>query len=575
MNNLHYSAPSNWRPRVMCFFVEGDRGHSIINEEAVLQKESILLAVETPYYIIGHHSERIIDFTGEQKNIVDNQTMKNFIGLEEASPIVIAAMIDFSFYLRSKDIDKAFEAIMTINSTDVWFNLTPICINMRRLDLVELCLKKMKSHRGLEAINDSKNEPEVEAKLASVAAALEIYDMAEELYTSCSRFDLLNKLYQRRGQWEKALQIAESKDRVHLELTRYLYSKHLVETGCVEMAEQMFGPYFNSTKSPMIVKLLKEKRFGLELEDYIAGRSDEELARKYGEYCESVGDFGKAKDYYDLSGNALSAVKLTCSTGNFERARLIVEESGDGAAAYYLAKFSIGEEAVKLLSMGDMTYQAIRIATSRGDCDEELFEIAQKCRGLPQIYDCARYFERKGMHEQACALFMRCNTNEQALSMCLCVLEKRGANSTTMNTFISLVARLKEKLSADVKHRIIDKLYELGEELMMVDVICTFAIVNKRLQLIFDKNVILTEAMVEMIFKGGTENKDQIRIVAIKCIEQGNHLLASKLYTMIGEKKNGIKCLIKHGNTKDIISYANCSKDKDIYVLAGNYFQKL
>jgi len=272
----------------------------------------------------------------------------------------------------------------------------------------------------------------------------------------------------------------------------------------------------------------------------------------------------------------LSAVKLSCSMGNFEEARLIVEESGDGAAAYFLAKFNSGKEAAKLLSMGGMTYQAIRIAMSRGDCDEELFEIAQKCRGLPQIYDCARYFERKGMHEQACALFMRFNSHEKALSMCLCVLEKNEENSSVMNeTLISLVAHLKGKLSADVKHRIIDKLHTMGEELIMVDVICTFAIVNERLRLIFDKNVILTEEMVEMIFKGGTENKEQIRMVAIKCVEQGNHRLASKLYTMIGEKKNGMKCLIKHGNINAIISFANQTKDEDIYTLAGNYLQKL
>ena len=62
---------------------------------------------------------------------------------------------------------------------------------------------------------------------------------AELLYRDCSRFDLLNKLFQvlcqsapflpillilllseqARGEWEKAVEIAESRDRIHLKNT--------------------------------------------------------------------------------------------------------------------------------------------------------------------------------------------------------------------------------------------------------------------------------------------------------------------------------------------------------------------
>ena len=39
---------------------------------------------------------------------------------------------------------------------------------------------------------------------------------AEQLLMRCKRYDLLNKLYQDSGQWEKALAIAEEHDRIHL-----------------------------------------------------------------------------------------------------------------------------------------------------------------------------------------------------------------------------------------------------------------------------------------------------------------------------------------------------------------------
>ena len=38
---------------------------------------------------------------------------------------------------------------------------------------------------------------------------------------------MLNKLYQDSGQWEKALQVAEQHDRIHLRATFYNFAKHL------------------------------------------------------------------------------------------------------------------------------------------------------------------------------------------------------------------------------------------------------------------------------------------------------------------------------------------------------------
>ena len=46
-----------------------------------------------------------------------------------------------------------------------------------------------------------------------LALQLGMLEEAEELYTSCGRYDLLNKLYQATGQWEKAVQVGESQDR--------------------------------------------------------------------------------------------------------------------------------------------------------------------------------------------------------------------------------------------------------------------------------------------------------------------------------------------------------------------------
>lgn len=56
---------------------------------------------------------------------------------------------------------------------------------------------------------------------------------AEQLYKKCKRYDLLNKFYQASDQWQKAVEVAELHDRVHLRTTYYNYAKHLeASTDC-------------------------------------------------------------------------------------------------------------------------------------------------------------------------------------------------------------------------------------------------------------------------------------------------------------------------------------------------------
>lgn len=61
-------------------------------------------------------------------------------------------------------------------------------------------------------------------------------DDAEQLYKQCKRYDLLNKFYQASDQWQKAVEVAETHDRVHLRTTYYNYAKHLEATAEHNMA---------------------------------------------------------------------------------------------------------------------------------------------------------------------------------------------------------------------------------------------------------------------------------------------------------------------------------------------------
>jgi intraflagellar transport protein 140 len=85
--------------------------------------------------------------------------------------------------------------------------------------------------RGAKAVRELAVEPELEANVAVVAAQLGMLDDAARLYQACGRFDLLNRLHQDSGQWQRALGVAAKHDRMHLRATHFAYARHLERTG--------------------------------------------------------------------------------------------------------------------------------------------------------------------------------------------------------------------------------------------------------------------------------------------------------------------------------------------------------
>jgi intraflagellar transport protein 140 len=55
--------------------------------------------------------------------------------------------------------------------------------------------------------------------------------------------------------------------------------------------------------------------------------------------------------------------------------------------------------------------------------------------------------------------------------------------------------------------------------------------------------------------------------------KQGNFKLGAKIYTMANEKMKGLKCLLKSGDVKAVISFSTAARQTEVYVLAGNFLQ--
>ena len=98
---------------------------------------------------------------------------------------------------------------------------------------------------------------------------------AEQLFSRCKRYDLLNKFYQDSGQWDKALEIANTHDRIHLRSTFYNYAKHLEKKGDISSAIHNYEK--SGTHRFEVPRLLFED-WNI-LEAYIQKSNDKELKR--------------------------------------------------------------------------------------------------------------------------------------------------------------------------------------------------------------------------------------------------------------------------------------------------------
>ena len=76
------------------------------------------------------------------------------------------------------------------------------------------------------------------------------------------------------------------------------------------------------------------------LEAYIQKSNDKELKRWWAQYMESTGEMELALQYYELSEDYLSLVRVYSYCDNLEKAAEIANTSGDKAACYHLARHS-------------------------------------------------------------------------------------------------------------------------------------------------------------------------------------------------------------------------------------------
>jgi intraflagellar transport protein 140 len=527
---------------------------------------SKLVGIDVPFVYIFDENEKLDELSDSVRQVL----LKDFEGLDASDKVTKDAVVKFCFYLSIGNMDEAFRAIKMIDNKKVWGNLARMCVKSRRLDVATICLGKMEHSCGARAMRRilaAKVSKDIQ--VAILAIYLNMHEEAEKVLLKSGQYELLNKFYQDSGKWQKALDIAEKYDRIHLRSTNYNYAKHLESKFDIAGAIAYYDK--SGTSRFEVPRLLFEDWNALE--SYVNKSDDKSLKRWLAQYLESAGEMELALQYYELAEDYLSLVRVHCYCENLEKAAEIANSSGDKAACYHLARqyenMDNISNAIHFFSKASAYSNAIRICKEQGYADH-IWNLALLASNNEKL-DAAKYFERceKPQYDKAVILYEKAGYFGKALDL---------AVRTNQHNALQHISK---HLDGDTDPVLLGKaanfFLDNRQYDKAVDLFVSSKENQKALDLCLQYNITVTEDMAEKLTmdKSGNTNNELLNNMAEVCYRQGNYTLATKKWTQAGNRLQAMKALLKSGDTEKVIKFANISRERDIYILAANYLQTL
>ncbi|KAJ3242971.1 hypothetical protein HDU78_000924 [Chytriomyces hyalinus] len=547
---------------IFTFFVSYE--HGILFHDRYTKSAGLgpLLGVSMPFHYFLS--------TSDTASIIPRPA-EDFVGLENAETHVISSIVEFCYQVDVDNVDEAFKALSKVENERVWRNLAKICIKKRRVDVATVCLCNIKHAKAVNALRRTKNEDSAELKAAMLAAFLDMHEEVQDIYEGAKRFDLLNVYYQESGQWEKALEVATTRDRINLKTTYVKFGRYLMDIGDKSGAIAAFE------KGSALCSQGPQTMFGseTELKSYVIDTRDKPLKKWWAQYEESRGNMADAMKFYDESGDTLSIVRMHCSSGRIGKAIELSNRSGNPASAYHIARYYEREnkisDAIEFYGQAKCFTQAIRLAKEH-NLINQLINLA--LQGTEDsMTDVANYLETSGANiDKAITLYHRAGQSAKAIELCFQARE--------FHTLDELAQSLGPDTDSELLHKCVRFYMENDQFEKAVGLLTTAKQYRDALSLCVAKNIIMTEELVDRLGGSGEESDcdpELLTRVAELCMQQKSYHLACKKFSQAGDKIKAMKCLLKSGDTERIIFFANVSgpKQKEIYVIAANYLQTL
>ncbi|KAH7979186.1 hypothetical protein HPB49_008610 [Dermacentor silvarum] len=511
-------APGNQQPHVVVVSLFVTTEHGILEQDVFpLDDKFRLMGVQVPFfYLLAKHSGDVSE-PGAAERVPGSKhvfrlPMRDFVGFQDCDDTVRDAIMTFSFFMTLRDMDEAFKAIKAIKNEAVWENMARMCVRTKRLDVAKICLGKMAHARGAWSLRRAmETEPELEAQTAILALQLGMVQEAEELLDSCGRYDLLVRVLEDSGQWERAVDVARQHDRIRLRATYHNYAKHLEASGDVEKAVAAYEKA--DTHLFDVPRMLFDDPQALE--QYVRASGSHDMMKWWAQYMESIGEMEAALQFYEAARDYLSLLRVHCYFGNVDKACDIANETEDRAACFHLARYLENQDnvlqAVHFFARARAFGNAIRVC-KENEMDDQLYTLALQA-APKEALEAARYFEQRqdGLEKAAGDL----GALQQAA-------QELGPNADPV-----LVRTTADRLAATGKHdQAVLLLAASGQS-------------EAALQLCVQSNVLITEELADR--QGiATDDKAKLRGVLEKiaecCLKQDNYHLAAKKFTQAGDK---------------------------------------
>ncbi|KAJ3207402.1 hypothetical protein HK099_000272 [Clydaea vesicula] len=466
---------------VFTMFATSDNGIHIQDRKLINDASDSLIGSSMPFHF---YLKKVVSKDSKQGEelIIEKKATKDFEGMEDADQNTIKATLDFSFYLSLGNMDEAFKCIHSIKNKAVWEHLAKMCVKTKRLDVAMMCLSNIGSSHTIRALREAAKEPEPEVQIGILAAYLGLLPDAENILSSCNRYDILNKLYQASGQWEKSLELSGTKDRINLRTAYHKFGKYLGEIGDVNGALAAFE---------------KSAAYSFEVPRMLLLQS------------------GELEKYINTSPD--KAIELAQKTKN-------------SAAAYHIARQYENDkkinEAIAFYSSAKCFNHAIRLAKEY-KMENELIHLALQ-GSKESMLEVARYYETTPKnHDKAIHLFFKAGSVARAIDLCF-----------QTNQF-GILGDLCSELGKDIDPKLLRKcaafFYEHGQFDKSVSLLVKAGDNAEALDICIQKNVTITEELAnDMSVTSETQElvaKGILIRIADCCLQQRSFLVASKKYT--------------------------------------------
>ncbi|KOC69370.1 Intraflagellar transport protein 140 like protein [Habropoda laboriosa] len=551
-------------------FATSDHGIVVQDIKPIKDENCRVLGVHAPYIIILN-SEKV----AERMSKVRKLLMRDFEELGECDVATKKAVLDFSFHISVANMDEAFKAIKSIKNEGIWKSLARMCVKTKQLNMGLLCLGHTKQARAARALREAMQDDSLnlEVKVGVLAVELGLYNDAERLFREGERLDLLGKLLEARNKFKEAIELAKNENKIREKTSYYNYAKTLEQEGKITEAIEMYtkAECYRFEVPRMLLAIPRE------LQTYLNNSEDPEIKNWHAQYIESTGDMEGALQLYEQAKNTLAMTRLLCYFGREDEVSDLVSQTNHAASAYHLAAHYESKnnmaQAIHFYTIAKAYTNAIRLCKEH-DMFEELWPLAILAPRQSQI-DVAKYYEENDQPDKAVLLYHKAGLLHKAMDIAFKTKQYSALQLITMDVNADSDPALIEKCA--------DYFVQNDQIEKAVDLFATGKKYLEALELIQKHNIQLSEDLAEKMTLDKVDNDvehEKKRISILERIgeiafEQGNYHLATKKFTQAGNKLRAMKALLKSGDTEKICFFAQVSRQREIYIMAGNYLQSL